>query len=102
MHEEARQQMARLRALIAYNEAKVRADPIPALEEAAELIGRQDAFIRELEDVLRGSDVIFDAAEALDIKLHDFQGEAVVRVDKALTLIRTHFREKYAKHDSRT
>ena len=53
--------LARLRTVIAMQQAKIRADPIPVLEKAGTQMAKQHHLLSQIHDALVGSDLIFDA-----------------------------------------
>lgn len=81
--------MARLRSQIAIKEAQVRSDPIPHLREAHALVSEVHCLLQDLQMVLDGMDsfdMIRDIAPTMEPA--DFNGEALLRCQKAQEMIR--------------
>ena len=83
--------LARLRAVIALQQAKIRADPIPVLEKAEAQMVKQHHLLSQIHDALVGSDLIFDAAEQFGIHPTNINGEAYIRNQAALKLLSDYF-----------
>ena len=89
MDDRSLQIMARLRSQIAISDARMRSDPLPYLQEAHGLLSEAHGLLQDLEWVLDGMDsfdMISDIAP--DIKPIDFNGEALLRCQKAKKMIR--------------
>jgi hypothetical protein len=84
---EMREMLAQLIAKLAMHKAMVLADPEPWLDKLAKHSGELLAVLREVEYAL-SPDMVFDTANEMGIRPVDFQGEALVRCNKALGVLR--------------
>lgn len=99
---EFRQRLAKMQALLAINDAKLMANPKPCLEEMAKRCNR---LLRVLDEVDRAlsPDCVFDfwgnhADEYHMSQPSDVNGEALIRCNKALEVLRKYRKERfYAK-----
>jgi hypothetical protein len=89
MNERSLTIMARLHTQIAIQDARVRSDPVPYLHEAHSLVSEVHRFLEDLSWVLNGLDS-FDMTQEIApyMKPTDFNGEALLRVQKAQKMIR--------------
>lgn len=83
--------LARLHTVIALQQAKIRADPIPVLEKAEAQMAKQHHLLLQLHDALVGSDLIFDTAEQFGLHPTNINGEAYIRNQEALKLLSDYF-----------
>lgn len=94
MNERSLKILSQLTAQLAINDARVRSDPLPYLQEAHHLVSETRELLEQLEWVLEGMDS-FDMIQDIAPKMApvDFNGEALLRCQKALRMIRE-FKEK--------
>ena len=81
--------MARLQSQVAIQDARVRSDPVPYLQEAHALVSEARTLLQDLKWVLDGLDsfdMIQEIAPLMEPK--DFNGEALLRCQKAHKMIR--------------
>ena len=79
--------LAELTTKLAMHKALVLADPEPWLDKLTEHAGELLVVLREVEYAL-SSDCVFDKANEMGIRPINFQGEALVRCNKALDVLR--------------
>lgn len=87
-----RELLAELTAKLATHKALVLANPEPYLDQLTKHSGRLLCVLREVEYAL-SPDMVFDVANERGIRPIDFQGEALVRCDKALAVLRKYRNE---------
>lgn len=84
---ELRELLAKLTAKLATNRALVLANPEPYLDQLTKHSGRLLRVLRDVEYAL-SPDMVFDVANEMGIRPIDFQGEALIRCEKALAVLR--------------
>lgn len=84
--------LATLIAKVATRKAMILANPEPTLDAMAQHIAKLMTVLRDVEYAL-SPDVVFEVAIEEGIKPIDFQGEALVRCDKAQAVISKYRRE---------
>ena len=89
---ELRELLAEFEARIATQKALVLAHPEPYLNRLAKYSGRLLRVLRDVEYAL-SPDMVFDVANEMGIHPIDFQGEALVRCNKALEILRKYRNE---------
>lgn len=91
--EKFRQDLARLRAWIAIEEARIVSDPLPHLERMAEYCLE---LLRVLDAVkyALSPDIVFDYAMERGMNPRDINGEAWIRCQEALTVLNNYATNK--------
>lgn len=87
-----RELLSRLSAELAVRKALVLADPEPYLCQLSKHSERLLIALRDVEYAL-SPDVVFDVANDMGIRPIDFQGEALVRCNKAREVLRKYREE---------
>ena len=82
-----RELLAQLTAKLATHKAMVLADPEPWLDKMAKHIEELLIVLHKVEYAL-SPDLVFDTANEMGIRPVDFQGEALVRCNAALDVLR--------------
>ena len=89
MNDRSNKIMARLQTQMAMQDARIRSDPLPYLQEAHRMVSEAHALLGELEWILGGHttfDLIMEIAPIM--KPIDFNGEALLRISEARKMIR--------------
>ena len=87
MNKNAMEMIAKLTTMVAISDAQIKSNPIPHLNEAKELLLLAQKCFEDIEMAL-SPDLIFDMAIENDIRPTDIQGEAYIRCNAALNVIK--------------
>ena len=93
MNENSRRIFAKLTAMLAIQDAQMVANPKPYIKAAYDELYKAQECFEAIERAL-SPDIVFDVAVENDIRPTDIQGEAYIRCNAALEVIRKYTTQK--------
>lgn len=89
--EKFRQDLAKFHALVAISDARIMSDPLPHLNRMSEHCCELWEVLNKLEYAL-SPDFIFDYCQGTPLEPSNIQGEALIRCNKALEILKEYKR----------
>lgn len=90
-HEDFRQALARLTAIAETRSAMIRADPIPAIEDAHKRMAHLHQVLLDVEAAINDTNYVFDVAAEFNVPIDHFKSDHL-RLEKARAVLYKYFR----------